>query len=98
MLMSHSEMRSESKVERPGRWPWIAVSLVVGLAAVFCVVRAAGFEATRLVVVGALPWLPWVVALEGCRVATEVFAARSLFGLLGAAVPSGAPIRAPLVG
>jgi uncharacterized membrane protein YbhN (UPF0104 family) len=96
--MFHSEMRSEPKAERGGRWPWIAVSLVVGLAAAFWVVRAAGFDATRQVVVAALPWLPWVIALEGCRVATEVFAARSLFGLLGGAVPTGALIRAQLVG
>jgi uncharacterized membrane protein YbhN (UPF0104 family) len=42
--------------------------------------------------------LPWVLALEAARIATEVLASRELLGLLRAEVPTGALVRAQLAG
>jgi uncharacterized membrane protein YbhN (UPF0104 family) len=98
MLMFHSEMRPSPNPHRSRRWLWIAASSSVGFFAVFWVVRQAGFDATRMVVARALPFLPWVIALEACRIATEVLVARDLFGLLRSPVPAGALVRAQLAG
>ncbi len=96
--MFHSEMRPSPNPPRNRRWLWIAASSSIGLSAVFWVIQKAGFDATRAVVARALPLLPWVIALEACRIATEVLAARDLFGLLRSPVPAGALVRAQLAG
>jgi uncharacterized membrane protein YbhN (UPF0104 family) len=98
MIKVHSEMGSVPRPRRSRRWLWIALSLCVGLGAVFWVIQQAGFEATRAVIMKALPFLPWVIVLEGCRIGTEVLASRDLFGMLGAKVPGAALVRAQLVG
>jgi uncharacterized membrane protein YbhN (UPF0104 family) len=98
MLMFHSEMRPSTRPERNRRWLWIAASSTVGLLAVFWIVRQAGFDATRAILARALPLLPWVLALEACRIATEVLAARDLFALLRGQVPTGALVKAQLAG
>jgi hypothetical protein len=76
----------------------MAASATIGIAAVFWIVRQAGADATRDVIARALPILPWVLALEAARIATEVLASRDLFGLLRAEVPTGALVRAQLAG
>jgi uncharacterized membrane protein YbhN (UPF0104 family) len=98
MLMFHSEMRVSSRPEPNRRWLWIVGSSSIGIAAVVWVLRQAGFEATQHVIARALPFLPWVVALEACRIGTEVLASRDLFGLLQSRVPTGALVKAQLAG
>ena len=85
---------------RPGSWRslWLAASLAAGSGAVYWVVRQTGVAATCEAIRGALYFLPFVLALEGFRIATEVMAAKNLFHLVKASVPNGALIRAQLVG
>jgi uncharacterized membrane protein YbhN (UPF0104 family) len=91
-------MGSTSSPGRGKRWLWIAASFTLGLAAIGSVVYQAGAGATREVLVRALPFLPWVVLLEGCRIGTEVLAARDVFRLLRARVPTWALVKAQVVG
>jgi uncharacterized membrane protein YbhN (UPF0104 family) len=91
-------MRPSSRPERNRRWLWIVATSSAGLLAVFWVVRQAGFDATQAVIARALPFLPCIIALEGCRIATEVLASRDLFGLLRARIPTGALVKAQLAG
>src|SRR5260370_15516836 len=98
MLEFHSEMGSTSSPGRGKRWLWIAASFTLGLAAIGSVIYQAGAGATREVLVRALPFLPWVVLLEGCRIGTEVLAARDVFRLLRARVPTWALVKAQVVG
>src|SRR5258708_40103572 len=98
MLEFHSEMGSTSSPGRGKRWLWIATSFTLGLAAIGSVIYQAGAGATREVLVRALPFLPWGVLLEGCRIGTEVLAARDVFRLLRARVPTWALVKAQVVG
>src|SRR6266508_3382749 len=72
--------------------------LALGGGAIGWVVKQAGVADVQQVVTRALPFLALVFALEGCRIATELFAAQSLFGRLKGVVPTGALVRAQLVG
>jgi uncharacterized membrane protein YbhN (UPF0104 family) len=98
MIGVHSEMGSPSSAGRSKRWLWIAASFTLGIAAIGSVVYQAGAGATRDVLVRALPFLPLVVLLEGCRIGTEVLAARDVFRLLRARVPMWALVKAQVIG
>src|SRR4051812_22465845 len=94
--MFHRSMLATIRIS--ARSLWLAVSLAAGSAAVYLVVRQAGFSAIAQAIRSALGWLPLVLAIEGFRIATEVMAAKSLFTLVDARVPKAALIRAQLVG
>jgi uncharacterized membrane protein YbhN (UPF0104 family) len=75
-----------------------AVALAVGVLALYCVVKQAGFSQTVSLLKQALPFLPVALLLEGGRIGTEVMAARNLFALQRSRVPVGSVVRAQLVG
>src|SRR5258708_36419372 len=97
MLEFHSEMGSTSSPGRGKRWLWIAASFTLGLAAIGSVIYQAGAGATREGLGRALPLLPWVVLLEGCRVRTEALADRDVFRLLRRRRPTWGLAKAQVV-
>jgi hypothetical protein len=76
----------------------VAAGLVLGGVAVSCVVREAGGAATLALMRLALPYLPLALALEGCRILTEVMAAHGLFAMLKSRVPTRSIAKAQFVG
>jgi uncharacterized membrane protein YbhN (UPF0104 family) len=75
-----------------------AAALALGVLALYFVVKQVGTTHTLSLLRRGMPLLPFALALEGGRIATEVQAARHLFALQRSTVPTRAIVRAQLVG
>lgn len=71
---------------------------LLGLAATAGIVHIAGAEGVARVLVAAAPWLPFVLVVEGARIAVETLATLALYGVPGRAIPRPVVARAHLIG
>jgi uncharacterized membrane protein YbhN (UPF0104 family) len=74
-------------MDSAGRKRWtraaaVGGGLALGFFALSWVIRDAGVETTRHLVVRAMPWLPLALSIEALRIVVELLSARKLFAML----------------
>lgn len=82
------------------RWR-LALSIALGgggIAVIAYFLHRANLHAVGVVLAHVAPWLPVLLAIEGARIATEAVGTRSLYALPREHLPTGALLRAHVIG